>query len=1005
MIRPKADRLFDRFRRTGDPQFLARVFDRTAPELGRVASYLCRNRADAEDAVQTTFLAAFEHRQEWDGGRPLLPWLLGLLAHRVQQQRRGMQRRPDPARLPERAPEASPPAVAAEREFAAEFERALARVPEPFAAVLRHHLVDGEAPFEIAARLGLPAATVRTRLHRGLEQLRRRLPAGAGALLAVPLLLPAEALAAVRLRVLAEVPGGAAVSATSASTTGLLAIAGAAVLMTVGIAFWWHTAQSDASLLGAAELAGGARAVLAANEAMPTVGFAGAASPGLERVPAPAGSGDRGTVRLLVRTAGTLAPLVDVPVQVVANDAAPSTEPASAAAAGPGPSATTVDGPPRVAQMYTDAAGRGAVVLQAGPAEIVVLGHAAERSYVVVPADGAIDCTIDVTVSFTADVKVVDGGGQPVADARILAERNGVFAAEWSAPVELGRTGADGHWRSARTERLFAVWAAADDRADSALVWLRDGREVELRLGGASVPLVGRVVDADGAPLAGALIACVPDGHPVLQEPWLARTAPDGSFELRGRSGGRHHLMVQPAGAGRRPALAMTVDLPAAGDREWTIRLPRPAQLQVVVRRGGGEPFANTSVLLQLDATEPFPLRRWLARGATTDGNGEVLCADLVPGRWQVELFGGLGQQVVRTIDFAAGAREQLTHTFDALTELVVEIVDAAGAPVAGLQVLLGHEAESRRTDAQGRVRFHSVGPGAHAVTVTPATNALPIVQQQVATGAVARIVVPTQPAAGQVRGRLRAGAGIALSSLLPMLQPARFDPGAQQRSASVVLDEATGAFTVDAVPAGSYVLTVVDGMTLAAVRGPIEIAAAADSAGQGSVPIDLGDIEVGRGVLRVLAEGPAADQLQLAVGLVGIDVFAPKTVDAAAPSLAMEVPVGRWRALVWGPSTQPVITELEVRIGAVAEARMSLARGVPTTLRMPAGFGLLTWTMPDGRVLRLMVVGSREFVRGAPAGHHRVELVLQSSQVFAAEFDVGETPLPPVELIATAPR
>ena len=99
MFTDRTDRSFARFRRTGDPRALARVFDRTAPELWRVAAHLCRTHHDAEDAVQSTFLSAIESREDWDPGRPVLPWLLGLLANRVREQRRRDARVPDVVRL------------------------------------------------------------------------------------------------------------------------------------------------------------------------------------------------------------------------------------------------------------------------------------------------------------------------------------------------------------------------------------------------------------------------------------------------------------------------------------------------------------------------------------------------------------------------------------------------------------------------------------------------------------------------------------------------------------------------------------------------------------------------------------------------------------------------------------------------------------------------------------------------------------------------------------------
>src|SRR5262245_11843357 len=84
-----ADSQFAQFCRTRAPALLADVFDRTAPELFRVAAHLCRgDRSSAEDALQATFLLAIERADDWDAHRPLLPWLLGVLVHHVHKQRR-----------------------------------------------------------------------------------------------------------------------------------------------------------------------------------------------------------------------------------------------------------------------------------------------------------------------------------------------------------------------------------------------------------------------------------------------------------------------------------------------------------------------------------------------------------------------------------------------------------------------------------------------------------------------------------------------------------------------------------------------------------------------------------------------------------------------------------------------------------------------------------------------------------------------------------------------------
>jgi RNA polymerase sigma-70 factor (ECF subfamily) len=214
VIRSRPDRWFDRFRRTGDARLLARVFDAVAPELWRVAAHLCRDRHLAEDAVQATFLSAIEAPHDWDATRPLVPWLLGMLGNRVREQRRRSVRTPDAARL-ERQGERDPAEVAADREVATTLQQALARLDEPYRSTLEQHLVHGLAAHEIAREQDLPAGTVRMRLHRGLDQLRSKLPPGLVAAGGAALALQTGALAAMRTRVLGEVPGGAAVAAGS----------------------------------------------------------------------------------------------------------------------------------------------------------------------------------------------------------------------------------------------------------------------------------------------------------------------------------------------------------------------------------------------------------------------------------------------------------------------------------------------------------------------------------------------------------------------------------------------------------------------------------------------------------------------------------------------------------------------------------------------------------------------------------------------------------------------
>lgn len=209
------ERHFRRFRRHGDVAALARVFDLSSAELGRVATFLVRDRATAEDIVQATYLTAIEKCASYDASQRLLPWLLGILARHAARAREAAARQPDPERLDPGASE--DPAEAASRAELGELVTARIRaLPATYARAVEAYLSEGRPPRDIGRELGLSAGTVSVRLHRGLALLRRSLPAGAGLSAAAPAL----DLGAVRARVLSTLPpGGAAVTTSAASLT------------------------------------------------------------------------------------------------------------------------------------------------------------------------------------------------------------------------------------------------------------------------------------------------------------------------------------------------------------------------------------------------------------------------------------------------------------------------------------------------------------------------------------------------------------------------------------------------------------------------------------------------------------------------------------------------------------------------------------------------------------------------------------------------------------------
>ena len=129
---------------------------------------LCRtqNVADAEDVYQDVFLRFFQQEAaDWDSERTKA-WLLRATVNRCADIHRFRLRRPV---LPL---EAVPDLAAADDEGDSELWDAVARLPEKLQTVVHLYYAEGYATEEIAALLGVPPATVRTRLRRARLKLK-----------------------------------------------------------------------------------------------------------------------------------------------------------------------------------------------------------------------------------------------------------------------------------------------------------------------------------------------------------------------------------------------------------------------------------------------------------------------------------------------------------------------------------------------------------------------------------------------------------------------------------------------------------------------------------------------------------------------------------------------------------------------------------------------------------------------------------------------------------------
>jgi RNA polymerase sigma-70 factor (ECF subfamily) len=172
----------------GDREAFGRFYDRHAPLVFTFALRLMRSRPDAEDLLQDVFLQVWRQAGGYSEarGHPEA-WLLTITRSRGIDKLRSIRRRGEQLVPSEESAGTARRAVAesgaAHSEAKLAATDALAGLPAAQRTVLELAYFDGLTQTEIAARLGEPLGTVKTRMRSGLERLRNLLgPRGAGAI-------------------------------------------------------------------------------------------------------------------------------------------------------------------------------------------------------------------------------------------------------------------------------------------------------------------------------------------------------------------------------------------------------------------------------------------------------------------------------------------------------------------------------------------------------------------------------------------------------------------------------------------------------------------------------------------------------------------------------------------------------------------------------------------------------------------------------------------------------
>jgi RNA polymerase sigma-70 factor (ECF subfamily) len=184
--------------RTGEAAAFEAIMRRHNRLLFRTARAILQNEADAEEVVQETYLKAYLNLGGFAQQARLSTWLVKIAVNEsLARLRRRMPGGPAGALTESQmtaethhaapgltaAVQHSPEAAAAQGEIRRLLEAAIDALPQAQRAVFMLRAVEEFSTEDTADCLGIPADTVKTRLHRAKLQLRRSLQRSAAAAL------------------------------------------------------------------------------------------------------------------------------------------------------------------------------------------------------------------------------------------------------------------------------------------------------------------------------------------------------------------------------------------------------------------------------------------------------------------------------------------------------------------------------------------------------------------------------------------------------------------------------------------------------------------------------------------------------------------------------------------------------------------------------------------------------------------------------------------------------
>ncbi len=162
-----------------DEASFASLYDATSRRVFGLALKILRDPSAAEEAALDTYTYIWRQASRYDPGKAsVMTWILTVTRSRAidslrSRMRRKKRERPLEPILSLHDPSPDPESVSVERQRSMKVRRALESLPRKQREVIETAYFAGLSHSEVAATLGAPLGTIKTRIRAGLSSLRR----------------------------------------------------------------------------------------------------------------------------------------------------------------------------------------------------------------------------------------------------------------------------------------------------------------------------------------------------------------------------------------------------------------------------------------------------------------------------------------------------------------------------------------------------------------------------------------------------------------------------------------------------------------------------------------------------------------------------------------------------------------------------------------------------------------------------------------------------------------